>query len=675
MRVVMSSESLVENEALAGGSNGSDTPPGPSSQAALSHNIHTHHKKNLSSRRSPFYNLCVLSLFLILPILISLMRHNTYHREFHQMSQKIIREDSCRVKDERYRIFERQSVPYGTCKHVVSIPITENGSKEARKYLSERIFFWFPSVIRRSIIWLNRVVVGEITIENGKYLSHIQLKGNDVNERNVGISSLCLDIDPKQPIRVNILFHGLENEIVKRNGFYAGAQGILRMAESILKIQDKYSKSLKIVPRIIDIQRDHKPYDKFLKSDPLRKGLEHNMDFGSFTDFWDRVDVFWAGDITIPIPVSPHDVFVAGYWPTAYLAHRAMRDLGKTHFIYLISDFEPMFYSASSKYALALQTYSLPHYAVTNTPTMLRTLKSQIYSSIQSMNGGITEGSARSDGGDEVGKAGSGSGMETGIASSDSSTANLGSTTKGGTNSPATTTSPVASSLESTVTPLTLALKHPIQDLRVHDRRIKSRIEKTKTRRVLIYSRDVPRNALDLVFEFLNQLTEDGVFSESVTGHRWVFHGMGENQVSPHIHPVFHYKHLGSIERSQYSTLLSKYDIGISLMLSPNINFAQIEFAAAGMITIVNDYLGLKTVKDYNEISSNFEVAKPTITSLVEAVRRAIPRVEDVNARIEGARNLDWPRNHKNSFSDAALHTYEQMILESMHCRYAQYED
>jgi beta-1,2-rhamnosyltransferase WsaF-like protein len=67
-----------------------------------------------------------------------------------------------------------------------------------------------------------------------------------------------------------------------------------------------------------------------------------------------------------PLRLARHDVVLATWWPTAYLAAAATERTGGKDFLYLIQDFEPAFYAWSTNYALALATYSMPMRAIFN---------------------------------------------------------------------------------------------------------------------------------------------------------------------------------------------------------------------------------------------------------------------------------------------------------------------
>ena len=73
-----------------------------------------------------------------------------------------------------------------------------------------------------------------------------------------------------------------------------------------------------------------------------------------------------AFDRENPALIGPNDVFFATYWTTAYRLKLILPQMGVKKFIYLIQDFEPGFYSWSSSYAQALETYGMEFHAVIN---------------------------------------------------------------------------------------------------------------------------------------------------------------------------------------------------------------------------------------------------------------------------------------------------------------------
>lgn len=82
----------------------------------------------------------------------------------------------------------------------------------------------------------------------------------------------------------------------------------------------------------------------------------------------DAVSFIEASRRRDPLSVGRRDVVVASWWPTAHLAAAALPLLDAAEFLYVVQDYEPAFYPASTKSALAEATYSMPIRAVVNEP-------------------------------------------------------------------------------------------------------------------------------------------------------------------------------------------------------------------------------------------------------------------------------------------------------------------
>lgn len=84
-------------------------------------------------------------------------------------------------------------------------------------------------------------------------------------------------------------------------------------------------------------------------------------------DFFEHVAVAYVYDRSVGLDAHPDDRFIASSWWTAHIAHRASMELGRKKFVYLTQDFEPVFYPHGTFYALALESYTFPHYALFST--------------------------------------------------------------------------------------------------------------------------------------------------------------------------------------------------------------------------------------------------------------------------------------------------------------------
>lgn len=77
------------------------------------------------------------------------------------------------------------------------------------------------------------------------------------------------------------------------------------------------------------------------------------------------------------IPMHPEDIFVASAWWDAHLIGQLPL---KNKFLYLIQDFEPIFYNNSDQYVLAEETYKLQNYVpLCNTKLMYDFMKERDY--------------------------------------------------------------------------------------------------------------------------------------------------------------------------------------------------------------------------------------------------------------------------------------------------------
>ncbi len=72
-----------------------------------------------------------------------------------------------------------------------------------------------------------------------------------------------------------------------------------------------------------------------------------------------------------PFEIGGYDGFCATFWPTAYVAERAMEKIRRNRFLYVIQDYEPAFYPWSTEFSSALQTYSMNFQAVVNEGLLL----------------------------------------------------------------------------------------------------------------------------------------------------------------------------------------------------------------------------------------------------------------------------------------------------------------
>jgi hypothetical protein len=90
-------------------------------------------------------------------------------------------------------------------------------------------------------------------------------------------------------------------------------------------------------------------------------------DYQGLGGLFDQVETAYVHDRSVPLEVSPSDVFIATTWWTAHIAHRATLELGEKRFIYLIQEYEPFTFPMGTLASLATQSYSFPHYGIFST--------------------------------------------------------------------------------------------------------------------------------------------------------------------------------------------------------------------------------------------------------------------------------------------------------------------
>lgn len=184
------------------------------------------------------------------------------------------------------------------------------------------------------------------------------------------IAPLNLKVSEQEPRRVNLLTSTIDFKYFF-GGYFAVFSLALKLAESGFKVR-----------LVLTDPVDFKP-------DLWRQEIKK---YHGLHDFFDYVEVVPNFERQL-LPVSPQDRFMASSWWTAHVAHSGAAQLKVGPLIYLSQDFEPLFYPANSFYALALESYRLPHYALFSTEFLriyARTHKIGVYAN------GEAEGDERS---------------------------------------------------------------------------------------------------------------------------------------------------------------------------------------------------------------------------------------------------------------------------------------
>ncbi len=89
------------------------------------------------------------------------------------------------------------------------------------------------------------------------------------------------------------------------------------------------------------------------------------------------LQVATGSDPAAPATVGEDDLWLATHWTTAQGIGPVLPRMRRSWFLYLVQDFEPGFYAWSSNYALALETYAMPHRAMINEAFLAEHLRAQ----------------------------------------------------------------------------------------------------------------------------------------------------------------------------------------------------------------------------------------------------------------------------------------------------------
>jgi len=172
-------------------------------------------------------------------------------------------------------------------------------------------------------------------------------------------------------------------------------------------------------------------------------------------------------------------------------------------------------------------------------------------------------------------------------------------------------------------------------------------------RRLLFYARSEPhakRNMFELGMIALSRAIESRVF-----GDEWEFFGIGSVSGRSRV-ALASGNELDVLPRqdqSRYGEILSGYDVGLSLMLTPHPSLVPIEMASAGLLTVTNTF-ATKTAERLTAISANLIAAEPSIEGVTAGLAAAVARVDDHEERVRNAA-VDWSSDWERSLDGAVM--------------------
>ncbi len=318
------------------------------------------------------------------------------------------------------------------------------------------------------------------------------------------LAPLRLQVDATFPVRVNLVAPAIDFAHL-----FAGYVGKLQLAQRLADVGHR----VRIV--IVD-PCDHDPV-------AWRRGIRR---YPGLEELFERIEVRYAAERDVPLDVHPEDAFIATTWWTAHLADRVARALGARPFVYLIQEFEPMTFPMGSLYALAAESYALPHRALFSTPFLRDYFRRQQI--------GVYASSPGAPG-------------DAGAASFENAIATFA------------------------VTPEQLTRSGPRRLL------FYARPEQ-----------HAARNMFELGVLALRAAVADGTLD--ATGWIVEGIGAGRAFEPVPLGGSCRLTLLPRVTLDEYQTLLPGYDAGLALMLTPHPSLVPLEMAAAGLVTVTNTY-------------------------------------------------------------------------------------
>ncbi len=159
------------------------------------------------------------------------------------------------------------------------------------------------------------------------------------------------------------------------------------------------------------------------------------------------------------------------------------------------------------------------------------------------------------------------------------------------------------------------------------------------------------RNLYELAELALKDLCRRGLFDA-----RWRFVGLGCLAPQP---PVelgggHRLEFVPKMAADAYGALVSRLDLGVSLMYAPHPSVMPFEFATTGALVVTNTFSN-RPASWFERVSPNIVPGEPTLPGLVAALKRALDRVDDVEARAAGVlqpRTASWSEVFTRGFLD-----------------------
>ncbi len=145
--------------------------------------------------------------------------------------------------------------------------------------------------------------------------------------------------------------------------------------------------------------------------------------------------------------------------------------------------------------------------------------------------------------------------------------------------------------------------------------------KRDKEKNVLFFygRQSVSRNLFKTGVCAITEALKQGAFQEG----EWEFLSAGEDHPDVVLSPNAVLKSVGKLTLEGYWELLSRVDVGLSLMLSPHPSYPPLEIASSGAICVTNTFAN----KDLSNYSTNIISCKPSIFAIADGLKQACEKL------------------------------------------------
>lgn len=169
-----------------------------------------------------------------------------------------------------------------------------------------------------------------------------------------------------------------------------------------------------------------------------------------------------------------------------------------------------------------------------------------------------------------------------------------------------------------------------------------------KKKRLAFYSRPpVHRNMFELGALALILAVQEGVFPKD----EWEFVGIGLGEATIELSEGLHMKQMERMNLREYQNVISTFDIGFCLMASSHPSLLPFDLAGSGAVVVTNSF-GVKDQTYFDRLTRDVIVATPDVHALVEALRVAVNRANDLETRYQNALAMTFPRTWDETFTE-----------------------